>query len=122
MVDRILILAHPEDNFPMAIVHTFTWKVKPGRRREFQGEIATVKTMVERLGGRVRVLDRQMGHNAPCILFFMESSDWKAFGDLQDRMQNDPELLASWSRAHVDNPNRPAEVADIALAFDLSTG
>ena len=58
-----------------------------------------------------------MGHNAPCILFIVESSDWKAFGELQEKMQTDPELLAFWSKAHVDNPNRPAEIADIALAL-----
>ena len=103
----------------MAIVHAFTWKVKPGRRREFQSEIAAVKRIIERLGARVRVLDRQMGYNAPCLLFIMESSDWKAFGELQEKMQKDPELLAFWSKAHVDNPNRPAELADIALAVDL---
>ena len=106
----------------MAIVHAFTWKVKPGRRQEFRGEMATAKTIIERLGARVRILDRQMGYNAPCIVFNIESSDWKAFGELQGKMQSDPELLAFWSKAHVDNPNRPAEVADIALAIDLPTG
>jgi len=106
----------------MGIVHTFTWKMKPGRRREFLNELATTKTLIERLGARVRVLDRQMGHNAPCIVFIMESSDWKAFGELQEKMETDPELLAFWSRAHVDNPDRPAEVADIALAIDLPEG
>jgi hypothetical protein len=63
-----------------------------------------------------------MGYNAPCILFIMESSDWKAFAELQGKIQADPEWLAFWSKAHVDNPNRPAEVADIALAIDLSMG
>ena len=58
-----------------------------------------------------------MGHNAPCILFVVEWSDWKAFEELQEKMQTDPELLAFWSKAHVDNPNRPAEIADIALAL-----
>jgi hypothetical protein len=106
----------------MAIVPAFTWKVNPGRRREFRGEIASAKTIIERLGARVRVLDRQMGYNAPCILFIMESSDWKAFGELHAKMQTDPELLAFWSKAHVDNPNRPAEVADITLAIDLPMG
>ena len=103
----------------MAIFHVFTWKVKPGRRQESCSEMATAKTIIERLGARVRVLDRQMGHNAPCILFIMESSDWKAFGELQEKIQTDRELLAFWSKAHVDNPNRPAEVMDIALAMDL---
>ncbi len=106
----------------MAIVHTFTWKIKPGRRQEFLSEIVAMKRFIERLGARVRVLDRQMGYNAPCILFTMESSDWKAFGELQGKMQSDPELLAFWSKAHVDNPNRPAEVADIALAIDVPMG
>lgn len=106
----------------MAIVHAFTWKVKPGGRQEFQGEIATAKRMIERLGANVRVLDRQMGYNAPCIVFIMESSDWKAFGELQGKMQSDRELLAFWSNAHVDNPNRPAEIADIALENDLPVG
>ena len=103
----------------MALIHTFTWKVQAGKRREFLSEIAHMKTVIERLGARVRVLDRQMGHNAPCILFIMESLDWRAFGELQEKMQTDTELLAFWSKAHVDNPNRPAEVADIALAIDL---
>ena len=73
----------------MAILHVFTWKVKPGRRPEFLDEIATAKTIIERLGARVRVLDRQMGYHAPCILFIMESTDWKAFGELQEKMQTD---------------------------------
>ena len=88
-----------------------------GKRQEFVGEIATAKRIIERLGARVRVLERQMGYNAPCILFITESSDWKAFGELQEKMQTDPELLAFWSRAHVDNPNRPAEVIDIASGY-----
>jgi hypothetical protein len=108
--------------FPMAILHTFTWKIKPGRRQEFLSEISAMKGFIERLGARVRILDRQMGHNAPCILFMMESTDWKAFAELQTKMQTDSELLAFWSKAHVDNPDRPAEVADIALAFDLPEG
>jgi hypothetical protein len=52
----------------------------------------------------------------------MESVDWRAFAELQEKMQTDPELLAFWSKAHVDNPNRPTEVADIALAIDLPMG
>jgi len=122
MYGETLILAHWGGQFSMAILHVFTRKVKPGRRQEFCSEIATAKTIIERLGARVRVLDRQMGHNAPSILFVMESSDWKAFGELQEKMQTERELLAFWSKAHVDNPNRPAEVVDIALAMDLTMG
>ena len=103
----------------MAIVHTFTWKVKAGMRREFLSEIAITKKLIETLGARLRVLDRQFGYAAPCILFVMESVDWRAFAELQEKMQTDPKLLAFWSKAHVDNLNRPAEVADIALAIDL---
>jgi hypothetical protein len=104
----------------MAIVQTVTWKIKAGSRREFLSEVATAKTAIERLGARVRVLDRQMGHNAPCILFMVESADWRAFGELQEKMQTDKDWLSFWSKAHVDNPNRPAEIIDIALATDLS--
>jgi hypothetical protein len=90
-----------------------------GRRRDFLLEIATTKTLIETLGARVRVLDRQFGYAAPCILFTMESVDCRAFAELQEKMQTDPKLLALWSKAHVDNLNRPAEVADIAFAIDL---
>ena len=105
----------------MAIVQTVTWKMKAGGRREFLSEIATAKIAIERLGASVRVLDRQMGLNAPCILFIMESLDWRAFAELQEKMQRDTGLVSFWSKAHVDNPNRPAEVIDIALATDLSS-
>jgi len=106
----------------MAIVQRTTWKVRSGRGQDFLANVATAKRILERLGGRVRVLNQAIGTNAPCFLVVVESPDWRAYGELQASMQTDSEWQGFFNKVIVGNLEPSADLIDTALSSDVPLG
>jgi hypothetical protein len=82
----------------MPVLATTIWKINPGKMQEFLANVTAAKKIIERHGGRVRLLAQRTGTNAPCHITVIESADWKAFGELQTRLDGDSEWQAFFQK------------------------
>src|SRR5215472_11571689 len=106
----------------MAILGTTIWKVRPGKTQDFLVNAASAKKILERLGGRVRLVNQVVGTLAPAMIFIVESSDWKAYGDLQAKMQDDSEWQEFFGRVIANNVNPSADLIGTGLSTDVPVG
>lgn len=106
----------------MPVLATTVWKVRPGKMQDFLANVASARKILERLGGRVRAVNQAIGTNAPCIIFVLESPDWKAYGDLQAKMETDSEWQKFFSKAVLDNRDPSADLIGTGLSTDLPVG
>lgn len=103
----------------MAILATTVWRVRPGRTQDFLANVGTAKKIAERLGGRVRVVNQAVGTNAPAFIFIIESADWKAYGELQSKMQSDSEWQGFFQKAIATNRDPSADLIATGLSSDV---
>jgi hypothetical protein len=108
--------------FHMAVLATSLWRVRPGKTQEFLANAASAKKILERLGGRGRLVNQAVGTNAPAMIFIVESLDWKAYGDLQAKMQTDTEWQAFLAQAISNNANPAADLIGTGLSTDVPLG
>jgi hypothetical protein len=91
----------------------------PWQDEGFLANAASAKKILERLGGRGRLVNQAIGTNAPAMVFIVESPDWKAYGDLQARMQTDKEWQAFFAQAISNNANPAADLIGTGLSTDV---
>lgn len=103
----------------MAVLATTAWRVRPGKTQDFLANAASARKILERLGGRGRLVNQAVGTNAPAMIFIVESPDWKAYGDLQAKMQTDPEWQGFLAKAIGNNVNPPADLIGTGLSTDV---
>ena len=106
----------------MAVLQTGVWRVRPGKTQEFLANVATAKKILERLGGRVRVVSQVVGTNAPCTIFITESADWKAYGELGAKIETDSEWQKFFAKALLDNRDPSADLIGTGLSADVPIG
>lgn len=106
----------------MAVLGTTAWRVRPGKTQDFLANAASAKKILERLGGRVRVVNQAVGTNAPAMIFIVESPDWKAYGDLQAKMQADSEWQDFFAKAIGNNTSPSADLIGTGLSTDVPVG
>lgn len=106
----------------MPVLGTTVWRVRPGKTEDFLANAASAKKVLERLGGRVRVINQAVGTNAPSMIFIVESPDWKAYGDLQAKMQADSEWQDFFAQAIANNANPSADLIATGLSTDVPLG
>ena len=56
------------------------------------------------------------------MIFIVESLDWKAYGDLQAKMQTDTEWQAFLAQAISNNANPAADLIGTGLSTDVPLG
>jgi hypothetical protein len=106
----------------MAVLATSLWRVRPGKTQDFLANAASAKKILERLGGRGRLVNQAVGTNAPAMIFIVESLDWKAYGDLQAKMETDTEWQAFLAQAISNNANPAADLIGTGLSTDVPLG
>ncbi len=106
----------------MAVLATTVWKVRAGKAQDYLANVASAKKILERLGGRARLVNQAIGTNAPCFIFIIESADWKAYGELQTKMQTDSEWQGFFSKAISNNANPSADLIGTGLSTDVPLG
>jgi hypothetical protein len=106
----------------MAVLTTTVWRMRPGKAQDFLANVASAKKILERLGGRVRVVNQAVGTYAPAFIFIIESADWKAYGELQTKMETDSEWQAFFARAILNNANPSADLIGTGLSTDVPLG
>ena len=106
----------------MAVTATTTWKIRSGKAPDFVANVTTAKKILERLGARVRLLNRVIGTDAPCSIVVIESADWKAYGELQAKMQSDSEWQGFVAKVIATNQNPSADIIGTGLAVDVPIG
>ncbi len=99
----------------MAVTATTTFKIQPGKMQEFIANVTAAKKIIERHGAKVRLLARTTGTDAPCHLTLIETADWRAYGELQAKLQSDSEL-----QAFVQKLNATKEPSAVAIGTGLS--
>ncbi len=106
----------------MPVLGTSTFRVRPGMTQGFLANVTTAKKILERLGGRVRVVNRMVGTDAPCTVVVVESVDWKAYGELQSKLQTDSEWQAFIAKAILNNRDPDADLIGTSLGADVPIG
>jgi hypothetical protein len=106
----------------MAILQTTMWRTRPGRVQDFMANVTTAKTILQRLGGRVRVVNQIVGSNAPSTIVIVESNDWKAYGELQAKMQADSEWQGFFTKAIGANRDPSADMVGTGLSVEVPIG
>ena len=106
----------------MAITATTIWKVRPGKTQDFLGNITSAKKILEKLGAKARLLAQGVGTNAPAFIFIIESADWKAYGDLQTKMQTDADWQGFLTKAVTANTNPAADLIGTGLSSEVPLG
>jgi hypothetical protein len=91
----------------------------PRQDAGFSSERGVRQEILERLGVRGRLVNQAVGTNAPAMIFILESPDWKAYGDLQAKMQTDPEWQGFLAKAISNNVNPPADLLGTGLSTDV---
>lgn len=105
----------------MAVLATTIWRIHPGKMQEFLANVSAAKKIIERHGGRVRLLAQTTGTNAPCQITVVESADWKAYGELQTRMESDSEWQAFFQK--ITATKEPAaEAIGTGLSVEVPLG
>ncbi len=103
----------------MAVLTTTVWRVRPGKTPDFLANIAAAKKILDRLGAQVRLLTQAVGTNAPCSIFIIQSADWKAYGELQAKMQADSEWQGFFQKAIATNQNPAADLIGTGLSVEV---
>jgi hypothetical protein len=106
----------------MAVLATTVWKVRPGKAQDFLANVSSAKKILERLGGKVRLVNQAVGTNAPAFIVIVESADWKAYGDLQTKMQTDSDWQTFFAKAIANNANPAADLVGTGLSSDVPLG
>jgi hypothetical protein len=106
----------------MAVLQTTVWRTLPGKTPDFIANVTTAKKIVTRLGAEARLLTQAVGTNAPCFIFIIQSADWKAYGDLQTKMQADSEWQGFFQKAIATNQNPAAELIGTGLSVEVPLG
>ncbi len=76
----------------MAISRIVSFRPRPDRYVECLGRVVEYKKLVERLGGRVRVFRAEDGGEPGTMAFIAEVDDWARFGELNAKLESDPEF------------------------------
>lgn len=106
----------------MAVLGTTIWKIHPGKMQDFLTNVTTAKKIFSRLGAQVRLLTQMVGSNAPCSILVVESSDWKAYGELQAKLQSDSEWQSFFQKAIATNRDPAAEMIGTGLSVEVPVG
>jgi len=88
----------------MAIMSVITVKARDGKTSEVIENFKIVKRIVERAGGKYRVVQQVYGANPRVLSAISEFSDWSAFG----KVRSDPEMQQLMARIR-DNANPAAD-------------
>jgi hypothetical protein len=107
----------------MAVLQSTVWRVRPGMAEGFLANVATAKKILGRLGAqRVRAVNQMVGTNAPCTVVVVESADWKAFGELQSKLETDSEWQGFLAKVILNNRNPDADLIGTGLSAEVPLG
>ena len=106
----------------MPVLGTTIWRIRPGKMQDFMANVSTAKKILERLGARVRLLTQMVGTNAPCSIVVTESADWKAYGELQSKLQADSEWQGFFTKVIATNQNPAADMIGTGLSVEMPLG
>ena len=68
------------------------------------------------------MVNRMVGTDAPCTVVVVESADWKAYGELQSKLQTDSEWQAFIAKAILNNRDPDADLIGTSLGVDVPIG
>ncbi len=75
----------------MAISRIYAFRPRPNRFDDCAGRVVEYKKLFERLGSRVRVFRAEDGGEPGSMAFVSEVDDWPRFGELNAKLESDPE-------------------------------
>ncbi len=89
----------------MAIAQVFLWQPRPGRLADFMAIAKKADKIIRGLGATTRTHNQASGGVPNGVLYVIETADWKAFGDLNTKLQTDK----AWQAlvAEVNSTNQP---------------
>ena len=76
----------------MAISRIYGFRPRPEKYDQCLGRVVEYKKLFERLGGRVRVFSAEDGGEPGSMIFVSEVDDWARFGELNAKLESDPEF------------------------------
>ena len=85
-----------------AILSVTTSRVRDGGMPAYLAAVGKLKKMLERNGGKVRVVSQAYGGNPMTVSIIVEVASWAAFGAFSEKAEKDGELqaLVAELRAH----------------------
>jgi hypothetical protein len=91
----------------MTIAQVAYWRARPGRFEDFIKAVHQARKIHQRLGGKVRIFEGQLGSDAGTLAYVIDHADGAAFGQFIDKLNGDGEwqqLVASFQK---DPPAEP---------------
>jgi len=105
----------------MAIAQVYSWHLNPGRLADFMADAKRVDKIIRGLGGQTRTLNSVSGGTAGAVLYIVEAPDWKAFGDLNAKLETDKNWQALL--AELTSTDKPtAELISSAIYSEIPLG
>jgi quinol monooxygenase YgiN len=96
----------------MTVTTVVAFHVRPGKEGQLLEAIKTVKKIVERAGGTMKVSRQVFGPQPGDVVAVAEYADWSPLA----KLRSDPELQQFLERMR-NNPEAPAELV-VAAAFE----
>jgi hypothetical protein len=113
-------LDHHEET-AMPITRTLETKILPGRRSQWGAAMRDVKTIVDKHGAALRLLQLQLGGHPATALAVSEADSWETLATRIARVNADPEYQAYLARA-ADLPGFPyAEPVEVRVSNDITS-
>ena len=103
-----------------SVAQVLSWRVRPGRRKDFIRVAANADRILRRLGATTRTLDNVIaGEMAGTMTYVIESADMNKFAALQNQMQTDKEWQA-FIREMESDPNPTADLIETSLYSEIA--
>ena len=100
----------------MAVVQVSVFRPLPGRFPEFLSRVAEGKKIIERLGGRPRLIGTQFGARPQSVTLVAEYDDLAQFAEVTAKLQSDQAFQALTAKIQTDPT---AELLDQSLGADI---
>jgi hypothetical protein len=105
----------------MAVAQIFVLRPRPGRLQDFMKHVARVDRIVSRNGGKMRVWNTESGGEPGTVGVVVETTDWRAFGEYNAKMEADPEWRAFLSE--ISSQRDPAaDMVRTQISVELPVG
>jgi len=92
----------PNPDRPLGVVLVTQWRARPGRLMDFMGNVTTAVPLIERMGGRPRVMQSLIGLHPMTVLVTTAFADIDAYGTYGDTIATDEQWQTFWAGAMGD--------------------
>lgn len=107
----------PDPDRPLGVILAVQWRAKPGRMADFVGNVTEAVPHIERMGGRVRVMQSLIGAHPMTTLVSTTFADLDGYGAYADATATDEQWQAFWGKV-MENPS--ADVIRSGLYLNIS--